>query len=93
MNPVRANMFYIYVLRSTESGQFYTGYTSDLRKRLTEHQGSKAPYTKHRGPYELIYYEACMNESDARAREKYLKTGTGKRYLKNRVKRFLALTG
>ena len=93
MNPVRASMYYVYVLRSTKSGRLYTGFTSDLRKRLAEHQSSKSPYTKTRGPYELIYYEASTNANDAAAREKYLKTGTGKRYLKNRVKRFLALTG
>lgn len=93
MNPVRASMFYVYVLRSTKSGRLYTGYTYDLRKRLAEHQEGKSPYTKSRGPYELIYYEACMNANDALARDKYLKTGMGKRYFKNRNKRFLALTG
>lgn len=86
-------MFYVYVLRSTKSGRLYTGFTSDLRKRLAEHQDSKSPYTRSRGPYELIYYEACMDANDALTREKYLKTGMGKRYLKNRAKRFLALTG
>jgi hypothetical protein len=40
-----------------------------------------------------VYYEACINEDDAKAREKYLKSGMGKRYLKNRLKRFLSLTG
>ena len=93
MNPVRASFTYVYVLRSVKSGRLYTGCTSDLRKRLLEHQTAKSPYTKSRGPYELIYYEACMNEKDAFAREKYLKTGMGKRFLKNRNKRFLALTG
>lgn len=93
MNPVRANMTYVYVLRSIKSGRLYTGCTSDLRKRLSEHQAGKSPYTRPRGPYELIYYEACMDEKDAYAREKYLKTGMGKRYLNNRLKRFLALTG
>lgn len=93
MNPVRASMYYVYVLRSEQSGRLYTGYTSDLRKRLGEHQGQRSPYTKARGPYELIYYEACRSSSDAQMREKYLKTGMGKRYLQNRVKRFLALTG
>lgn len=86
-------MVYVYVLRSNRSGRLYTGYTSDLRKRLTEHQLGLSPYTRPRGPYELIYYEACHNVSDAMAREKYLKTGTGKRYIHNGVKRFLALTG
>lgn len=93
MSPVRAGMFYVYVLLSKKSGMFYTGFTSDLRKRLTEHQAGRSTYTKGRGPYKLVYYEACVNSEDAMAREKYLKTGMGKRYLKNRVKRFLALTG
>jgi len=93
MSPVRASMYYVYVLRSGKSGRLYTGYTSDLRKRLSEHQEGKSSYTKKRGPYELIYYEACIDANDALMREKYLKTGMGKRYLKNRVKRFLALTG
>lgn len=86
-------MFYVYVLRDTQSGMFYTGLASDLRKRLIEHLDGKSIYTKSRGPYELIYYETCMNHKHAVAREKYLKTGMGKRYLKNIIKRFLALTG
>jgi len=93
MNPVRASMCYVYVLRSVKSGRLYTGCTHDLRKRLSEHSSGESIYTRSRGPYELIYYEACMNINDAFAREKYLKTGMGKRYLKNRNKRFLALTG
>jgi len=71
----------------------YTGSTNDLRKRFNEHNSEKSEYTKHRGPYQLIYYEACLSEEDARSREKYLKSGMGKRYLKNRLKRFLSLTG
>ena len=43
--------------------------------------------------FKLVYYEACINEYDAKAREKYLKTGMGKKYLTNRLKRFLSLTG
>ena len=49
--------------------------------------------TKGRGPFELIYYEACKNELDAFSREKYLKSGPGKHYLNNRLKRFLSLVG
>lgn len=66
----------------------------DLRKRLKEHnEGGYVSWTKGRGPFDLIYYEACKNKEDTRQREKYLKTGMGKRYLKNRLRRFLALTG
>lgn len=86
-------MYYTYILRSKTNLRLYTGYTNDLRKRLRQHCAGKFGYTKHRGPYELVYYEACWDEYDARAREKYLKTGMGKRYLKNRLKRFLTLTG
>jgi putative endonuclease len=86
-------MFYTYLLKSKKYGKFYTGSTNDLRKRLKEHNGGKSNYTKKYIPYELIYYEACLNEQDARSRELYLKTGMGKRYLKNRLSRSLSLTG
>lgn len=93
MNPVTSNFTYVYVIRSEKSGRLYTGCTSDLRKRLAEHNEGKSTYTKLKGPYELIYYEACLDEKDSFAREKYLKSGMGKRYLKNRMKRFLDVTG
>ena len=86
-------MFYIYVIKSPTGKRWYTGFTNDLRKRLNQHNSGKSTWTKGRGPWELIYYEACFNEEDARSREKYLKSGMGKRYLKNRLKRFLSLTG
>ncbi len=85
-------MFYTYVLQN-KNKHFYTGYTKDLRKRFKEHNTRKSKYTKYNGPYMLIYYEACLNEYDAKSREQYLKSGLGKRYIKNRLKRFLSLTG
>ncbi len=86
-------MYYVYVMKSMQDGKFYTGFTGDLRKRFREHNAGKVSSTKNRGPLVLIYYEACLNAQDATAREKYLKTGMGKRYIKNRLKRFLSLTG
>jgi putative endonuclease len=86
-------MYYIYVMQSMKDKQFYTGFTRDLQNRLREHNAGRVSSTKKRGPFELIYYEACLNEQDCLAREKYLKSGMGKRYLKNRLKRFLSLTG
>jgi len=85
--------FYVYVLQNLKSEKFYTGYTADLRKRFNQHQNNESRYTKGRGPFRLIYYEAYLDEDDAKAREKYLKSGMGKRYLRNRLKRFLSLTG
>ncbi len=86
-------MVYTYVLRSAKDRKLYTGFTRNLRKRFKEHLQGKVESTKGRGPLDLIYYEACMNVNDAIERETYLKTGMGKRFLKNRLKRFLSLTG
>ncbi len=86
-------MYYVYVLKSKKNNNLYTGFTSNLRERLNQHNNNLSTYTKGRGPFELIYYEACLDRFDAIAREKYLKSGMGKRYLKNRLKRSLSLTG
>ncbi len=86
-------MYYTYIIKSKKDGRWYTGYTNNLRKRFLEHNSNKVFSTKDRSPFELIYYEVCVNDQDARAREKYLKSGMGKRYIKNRLKRFLSLTG
>lgn len=86
VNPVSSSMAYVYVLRNNLSTRFYTGFTRDLKKRLIQHSSLKRDYS-------LVYYDACLNISDAMAREKFLKTGPGKRYLKNRIKRFLELMG
>jgi len=65
---------------------FITGFTSDIEKRLTEHDSGKVSSTRRRIPFELVYFEFCLNRSDALHREKYLKTTYGKRYLKTRLK-------
>jgi putative endonuclease len=81
-------MQFVYIIANPK-GHWYTGCTGDLRKRVLQHNDGKSTYTEHRGPYELIYYEACLDSKDAFAREKYLKSGMGKRYLKNRLKTYL----
>ena len=83
-------MYYTYVLQSKKDKRWYTGATEDLRKRFKQHNNNEVTSTKGRGPFILIYYEACINKQDAFAREKYLKSGMGKRYLKNRLKRYLS---
>ena len=79
-------MYYVYVLRSLKDGNFYTGLTTNLKRRLAEHNKGVTKSTKYRKPFELVYYEACRNYKDAMRREKYLKTTYGKRYLRNRLK-------
>ncbi len=86
-------MYYVYILQSEKSGQWYTGSTGNLRKRVSQHNLGQSTWTKGGVPWKLIYYEACLSEEDARAREMYLKTGAGKKYLKNRLTRFLSVTG
>ena len=96
MNPVSDNMkfYYVYILRSKKTSDWYTGCTSDLRKRFKQHNtGEFNSWTKGRAPFELIYYEAYRHSKDAYAREKQLKSGPGKRYMRERLKRFLSLTG
>ena len=80
-------MWYVYVLQN-KAGRWYTGSTNDLRKRILKHNSGKNKSTKYGVPWEIIYYEACLAKEDARAREKYLKSGMGRRYLKNRLKFF-----
>ena len=79
-----------YLLLSHQDMRFYTGCSSDLRKRVREHQAGRVRSTAHRQPLKLIYYEACLSRDDALRRERFLKTGKGKRYLRNRVAGFLS---
>ncbi len=77
--------FYNYVLLSAKDDNYYIGYTSNLKKRLEEHNLGKNFSTKPRMPFKLIYFEACLNEEDAQQRERYLKSTIGRRYLKRRL--------
>jgi len=81
--------YYVYVLRSEKDGNMYTGFASNLKERLAKHRQGLVFSTKSRLPVRVIYYEACLTKKDAWAREKYLKSGMGKRYLKNRLKHYL----
>ena len=82
-------MFYTYVLLSEKDNKFYVGFTKDLRERLEKHKTGKVKSTANRCPLKLIYYEACLDERDAIKREKYFKTGFGRRFLRNRLESFL----
>ena len=81
--------YYTYVLLSERDNNLYTGFTKDLKSRLGKHNDGLVASTLRRRPLRLIYYEACLNENDAIAREKYLKSGFGRRFLNNRLKNYL----
>jgi putative endonuclease len=78
--------YFVYILYSLKDFKMYTGYTKDLKSRFELHQRGRVNSTKHRIPFELIYFEACRNQQDATHREKYLKSFHGKMFLKNRLK-------
>lgn len=82
-------MFYTYIIQSKRNNEIYIGFTPDLRKRLIEHNQGLNFSTKRYIPWKLIYYEACLEQSDARRREKYLKTTQGGRLIKRRIKDYL----
>ena len=71
------------------NNQFYTGFTKDLRSRIKAHHRGKVKSTKLRRPLELIHYEAYKLESDARRREKYLKSSEGKKFLRQQIRDYL----
>ena len=86
-------MYYTYVLLCTDNKiqrkHFYIGSTEDLKNRLAEHQSGEVKTTKGFESILLIYYEACINKTDARKRELQLKTGFGRGYINKRISTYL----
>ena len=85
-------MYFTYVLQSEQDKQLYIGFTKDLKRRIAFHNDGKVRATVGRRPLTLIYYEACLNEVDAVKREKYLKTGYGRRYLNDCLANYLFIS-
>lgn len=82
-------MFYVYCLDNEINDDLYFGYTKDLKRRIKEHNQKLNFSTKRYSPWKLIYYEACVNDKDAKRREKYFKTNQGRRMMKTRIKEYL----
>ena len=81
-------MYYTYVLQSKKDGNFYVGYTEDLKQRFEQHEKGLVVSTRERRPLKLIYYEASIDRRDATNREKHLKTHYGRMFLKKRLKSY-----
>ena len=77
--------WYVYVLQSLKDNGWYIGCTGDLKKRFSQHNTGKVKSTKDRCPFKVIYCEAGLDRSSAFRRERYLKSGYGRRYLKKRI--------
>ena len=85
-------MYYVYVLKSKLDGSPYVGYTDDLKRRLVQHNTRQNVSTKHKAPFQLVYYEAYRAQADAKHRERNLKRHAGSyTHLKRRIMNSLAL--
>ena len=77
--------YYTYVLKSRKDSKLYVGFTQDIEKRVEEHNKGLVEATRSRVPFDLLYYEACQSKEKALHREKYFKSGFGRRFLKERL--------
>ena len=78
---MKQSQFYVYILRSLADGRRYIGLTNDARRRLQEHNGGHTISTRGRRPFVIDHVEEFDDRNTAREREKYLKSGAGRRYL------------
>jgi len=78
-------MYFVYAIKSLLDGRIYVGMTMNVSKRLMEHNSGKIKSTKGFRPWQLIYSESLPSRVEARNREKYLKSGSGKEFLKSLV--------
>lgn len=81
-------MYFVYVLENTETRGLYIGFTADLKKRLKGHKSGDTKTTRGK-TYRLIYFEGYLNKSDAIGREKFLKGGSGRKYINKQLRNYL----
>lgn len=84
-------MYWVYVLECPDDRSWYIGYTSDLDKRVREHQsGYGSQTTSIKAGWKLIYCEGYLDIKDAKGREVFLKSGAGRKFLKKQLKNYLS---
>ena len=77
--------YFVYVLKSIKDGRLYKGQTSNLNKRLKQHNRGENKSTKGFMPWELVYFETFQTREEAVLREKYFKSGSGREFLKKKL--------
>jgi putative endonuclease len=83
-------MYYTYLLECQDDKSWYVGYTADLKKRIVEHNGGYgARTTSMKNNWKLIYYEAYIERQDAVGRERFLKSGSGRKYLYKQLANYI----
>jgi len=83
-------MHHVYLIEGKPKGTRYIGYTTDLKRRLDEHNRQKNVSTSKESSWKLIYCETYANKMDALGREKFLKSGSGWRFLKKQLTHYLS---
>ena len=78
-------MYYIYLIQSKIDDSKYVGYTNNLEDRIKRHNTGKEKYTKNKKPWKLIYYSAFRSRKEATDFEKYLKSGSGREFIRRRI--------
>ena len=80
-------MFFVYVIKSISRNYIYVGLTNNFERRFHEHNSGQNRTTRPYKPFEKIIVETFTSRSDARKREKILKSGTGKEHLRRLILR------
>ena len=78
-------MYYLYILKSKKNNRTYVGISDDVQRRIKEHNQGKSIYTSRNRPWKLIHTEECITREEARKREKYYKSGAGRRFIEKRI--------
>ncbi len=82
-------MYYVYLLEDQNNLSWYIGFSENLQERIDDHKkGRGCNTTSKKENWKLIYYEAYPNKKDALGREKFLKGGSGRNYLKKQLKNY-----
>lgn len=81
-----AKMYFVYVISSSKKNYIYVGLTNDVSRRMDEHNKGYNKTTKPYRPFELKFQEKYSTRSEAREKEKYLKSGSGREFLKSLLK-------
>ncbi|MHA1753091.1 MAG: GIY-YIG nuclease family protein [Candidatus Helarchaeota archaeon] len=78
--------YLVYILKSKTDGSFYIGYTSNIKKRLEEHNSGRSYYTRRKIPWDLVYKEEFKTKKEAIMREKQLKSKKSHRFIELLIK-------
>ena len=84
--PTSEHMHFVYIIKSKTHATRYIGSTDNIPKRLQEHNNKKCRYTSGRIPWNLFYQEKYETRAEAMQREKFLKSGQGRKWLDEKLK-------